>query len=433
MAGSRPDETRTIDLSSWLLCLAEIQKDDLSGLVNIAHDRPNVNDRICSDFFHRAAHCSISRSFSKNSIPMRVVHVYAGVQIPESADACLEAFGYSLLQADPANASSTTYTANRITSATIFRRATSTTLYHSFVIFASYLGSRAVSHRGTHGKAIPPAPRFVGVFNDNYDHDKIAESIRSWTPKDQQNVWELSGLYEGDIMLHPDEPDTKNGLLDATAKWPGGVVPYYIQEDDFDQDEITLIKKSIEEYHEKTCLKFRRYKETDEDYLTIQGSQSGCWSLVGRHGKGQVLNLQTPGCVHRGVVVHEVMHALGFYHQQSAADRDEWVKIHWDNIQTGKEHNFNKYDSDTVTDYGIGYDYKSIMHYSAHAFSKNGEPTISPIKEKVEIGQRKGLSEKDVAKVQFMYKEECDTREPGGSVVTSTTTTDSGILGWIFD
>lgn len=47
-------------------------------------------------------------------------------------------------------------------------------------------------------------------------------------------------------------------------------------------------------------------------------------------------------------------------------------------IYTGKEHNFNKYDNGTVTDYGIGYDYTSVMHYSSHAFSRNGEPTITP-------------------------------------------------------
>lgn len=62
---------------------------------------------------------------------------------------------------------------------------------------------------------------------------------------------------------------------------------------------------------------------------------SGCWSLVGRHDRGQVVNLQNPGCVQHGVVVHELMHALGFYHQQSAADRDEWVKINWENIKPG--------------------------------------------------------------------------------------------------
>jgi len=63
-----------------------------------------------------------------------------------------------------------------------------------------------------------------------------AANIKSWSPNNIQNVWELSGLYEGDIMIHPDSPmdsPWKNGLLDATARWPGGVVPYFIQEDDF--------------------------------------------------------------------------------------------------------------------------------------------------------------------------------------------------------
>lgn len=27
---------------------------------------------------------------------------------------------------------------------------------------------------------------------------------------------------------------------------------------------------------------------------------------------------------------------------------------------------------------GVGYDYRSVMHYSANAFSRNGQPTIDP-------------------------------------------------------
>lgn len=33
-------------------------------------------------------------------------------------------------------------------------------------------------------------------------------------------------------------------------------------------------------------------------------------------------------------------------------------------------------------------------------------------KKKVKLGQRDGLSEKDVAKVQAMYKEQCGDRKP---------------------
>jgi len=52
------------------------------------------------------------------------------------------------------------------------------------------------------------------------------------------------------------------------------------------------------------------------------------------------------------------------------------MSIHF---STGKEHNFRKYSEATVTNFGVQYDYGSIMHYSAHAFSKNGKPTITPL------------------------------------------------------
>jgi len=77
--------------------------------------------------------------------------------------------------------------------------------------------------------------------------------------------------------------------------------------------------------------------------------------------------------------VHELLHALGFYHQQSATERDEYVKINWENILDGHAHNFNKYARTHITNFGVEYDYQSVMHYSSRAFSKNGKATIEPL------------------------------------------------------
>ena len=76
--------------------------------------------------------------------------------------------------------------------------------------------------------------------------------------------------------------------------------------------------------------------------------------------------------------MHEFMHAIGLFHMQSRPDRDDYVQIHFDNIQDGKEHNFNKCES--CLTYDVPYDAKSFMHYKYYYFAKDSsKPTISSL------------------------------------------------------
>lgn len=72
----------------------------------------------------------------------------------------------------------------------------------------------------------------------------------------------------------------------------------------------------MQEYHNRTCVRFRPYVQTDEHWIDIKSDYSGCWSSVGMKTQGQIVNLGSPKCLRHGVVVHELMHAIGFYHQQ---------------------------------------------------------------------------------------------------------------------
>lgn len=228
---------------------------------------------------------------------------------------------------------------------------------------------------------------------------------------DESFIWEKSGLFEGDIMLY--RPRTKNGLIDTALRWSNATIPFYIQEEHFSDEEIEVILSAIKDFHLKTCLRFKPYQESDVNWIFITGNEAGCWSSVGMKGKGgQQLNVHSPKCVKKGVLMHEMLHAAGFFHQQSASDRDDHVKIMWENISDGHKSNFRKYDKSVVTDYGTSYDYESIMHYSGKAFSKNGELTIVPLNSTITtLGQRDGFTEKDLIKLNRMYNSSCHQSE----------------------
>ena len=61
---------------------------------------------------------------------------------------------------------------------------------------------------------------------------------------------------------------------------------------------------------------------------------SVCQSHIGKKGGKQLLSLGS-GCKNRGHVTHELMHALGFFHEHTRPDRDKFVKILWNNIKSG--------------------------------------------------------------------------------------------------
>jgi hypothetical protein len=50
----------------------------------------------------------------------------------------------------------------------------------------------------------------------------------------------------------------------------------------------------------------------------------------------QTISLAISGCLVKAVVAHEFMHALGFWHEQSRADRDDFIQVIEDNVSEGK-------------------------------------------------------------------------------------------------
>jgi hypothetical protein len=210
-------------------------------------------------------------------------------------------------------------------------------------------------------------------------------------------------FYQGDIKL---APGAKAGIIGDRYKWPGRKMIYQIGAGFSLREHVTILM-AMDGIEKKTMLCIRFQARTNEtDYVQFTRGNSGCWSYVGRQGGRQDLNLEAgnPGCFLEGIVTHEIVHALGFFHEQSRTDRDDYVTINWGNIQSGAEHNFDKYSSSEVDPHGVSYDYGSLMHYSATAFAVTPFfRTIIPRDSNAVIGQRDGLSLKDVLKLRNMY------------------------------
>ncbi|TKS74153.1 Meprin A subunit beta [Collichthys lucidus] len=162
-----------------------------------------------------------------------------------------------------------------------------------------------------------------------------------------------------------------------------------------------VILKAFDQFRLKTCLDFTPWKG-EKNYISVYKG-SGCNSRVGnRHVGKQQLSIGE-NCDRLGIVEHEFLHALGFWHEQSRADRDDYVSIMWDRIEPDETGSFKKHDDSSAL--GVPYNYGSVMHYNKMSFSIGFEPIIvTKIPHFMDvIGQRIGFSASDLTKLNLLY------------------------------
>uniref|UniRef100_A0A8B9QSW8 Metalloendopeptidase n=1 Tax=Anas platyrhynchos TaxID=8839 RepID=A0A8B9QSW8_ANAPL len=204
-------------------------------------------------------------------------------------------------------------------------------------------------------------------------------------------------LFEGDIIL----PLERNALRNNSYRWKFPIP--YILADSLDLNAKGVVLQAFDMFRLKSCIDFKPY-EGEQTYLKFE-KLDGCWSYVGDLQRGQTVSIGER-CDYKAIVEHELLHALGFYHEQSRTDRDDYVQIWWDEIIEGFAYAFDKHNDSFLDDLNTPYDYESVLHYGPYSFNINSNvPSITTkIPEFNEIiGQRLDLSRIDLLKLNRMY------------------------------
>ncbi len=165
--------------------------------------------------------------------------------------------------------------------------------------------------------------------------------------------------------------------------WPKGTVPVQIDDNIIQTSSVKdrnnrslydIIVSSIQALNSTNLRIVKRTTEKDYIHIKMVGPQElgfhGGSSPVGRQGGEQVIKL-TYDCS-EWTVTHELLHSLGFWHEQSRYDRDKYIVIDTSNVETKNRHNFQIEPGNPVSTY----DYNSIMHYGAYDFAKDEKKPV---------------------------------------------------------
>jgi hypothetical protein len=210
-------------------------------------------------------------------------------------------------------------------------------------------------------------------------------------------------LVEGDIDLGP--VDQLRGVGDPTARsntnliygaqFPSSTI-FYVKP----TFNVSAIVAAMNDITAKTDVDFVQLPVALPGLSGIQFALSSdpgvSSSPVGYQGGFQTVKVwSTHG---QGVVEHEVLHALGMWHEQQRIDRDSFITVNLGCAPIDRWHNFDK----TGLPVGV-FDFNSIMIYGSFSFSFIPNCPVMTKKNGATFSGNSVLSAGDIAAVNLLY------------------------------
>ena len=149
---------------------------------------------------------------------------------------------------------------------------------------------------------------------------------------------------------------------DATEYWPGRRIPYEYASG-FTAPYQYYAEQAMADISSMCGVIFTPAQAGDAHRIVFTPSNSNNSHVGMASQRTQPINLVLPNTLSSSftsTITHELLHALGFYHEQSRPDRDHSIVVNYANIRPGKRHNFDKYSAALC----VGpFDFNSIMLY----------------------------------------------------------------------
>ena len=203
-------------------------------------------------------------------------------------------------------------------------------------------------------------------------------------------------IVAGGVIAGQSPPETGLVEMDPLKLWPR-TIPFHIQPEVVNPDRIYQAIKMFE----GSAVRFIPYTNED-DALVFEVGAKDCYSYVGKVTKRQQIWI-SPGCS-AADIAHEIMHALGFVHEQNRTDRDEFIAVAYDNIEEAFRYNFEKLPKAFITVTGLApFDFQSLMLYPPWMFAKSGRSTMEPLNRDRLIQPLSAPSPTDIERLNRAY------------------------------
>jgi len=138
-------------------------------------------------------------------------------------------------------------------------------------------------------------------------------------------------ISRNDMIYHPKLTGRPAFRNKRNERWPNNIVPYEM--DGFSKAQEEQIQEAINDFYNFTCIKWIPKRPEDKAFVTftrIVGSRVCGQTLAGYKGElGHVIKIE---CVVKTTLVHEMLHLLGFVHEQDRKDRNQNFDMFYHNM-----------------------------------------------------------------------------------------------------